>query len=90
MNKLQEYCLVRFLKNSGKIDTALESEECEKLIKWAIKATTKTKETIIFIKSTGEIVVWFLGTKNGGEICDFGIGDNVESYCPGLVLAVNR
>ena len=89
MNNTKQYCLVRFHKRTGKINTTLESEGYEQLIKWAVKSTSKTKESIIFNKTTGEIVCYISGTSAGTESYIFENGANIESYCPGILEAVN-
>ena len=81
--------MVRFHKNTGRIDTTLEAEGYDVLKDWALKTTTKTKDVIIFKKRTGEIVFCISGTLQGGEIESFEQGLNVETLCPGLVAAVN-
>ena len=50
------YCLVRFTRKSGKIDTTLEETGSKEIRLWAIKNTTKTKDTIIFEKDTGIVM----------------------------------
>ena len=89
MTHTEEYCLVKFHKRTGKIDTTLEAEGYDQLAKWAIKFTPKTKESIIFHKNTGEIVCYITGTATGGELYELENGTNIEEFCPGLLAAVN-
>ncbi|MBE5892223.1 MAG: hypothetical protein E7286_02455 [Lachnospiraceae bacterium] len=89
MNDYEEYCLVRFHKKTGKIDTSLEAMGYEQLKKWAMAATTRTKESIIFNKSTGEIKIHILGSATGNKLYEYESGDNIEAFCPGLLAALN-
>ena len=89
MKNTEEYCLVKFHKKTGKIDTTLEAVDCELLKNWAIKATPKTKESIIFHKSTGEIICYISGTPNGEELYYMEYGTNIETFCPGILSVIN-
>ena len=89
MNETEEYCLVRYHKETGKIDTALESVGYDKLKKWALKNTPVTKDAIIFHKTTGDMKFLIIGTQNGGKLDDFVYGTNIEDICSGLLAAVN-
>ena len=89
MNNIGEYCLIKFHKRTGKIDTTLEAEGYDQLIKWAMKATPQTKESIIFNKATGKIVCYISGTPNGGELITIDYDTNIEELCPGILSAVN-
>lgn len=88
MEKLDTYVLVRFSRRSGKIDTTLEGIGNAMLRMWALQNTTKTKDTIIFSKTTGDVVFYAEGTDSGfPSVSDIGLG-NIEDYCPGLLEAV--
>ena len=85
MNKI--FCLVRFARKSGKIDTSLESEECDKLFSWAVKNTTKTKDSIIFEKDAGKVIWYCEGTGDVPKIYNIDLG-YIDDYCEGLLEAV--
>ena len=89
MNETEEYCLVRYYEETGKIDTALEAVGYSKLKKWALENTPINKGTIIFRKTTGELKFLIIGTKGGGKLGDFMCGITIEDICPGLLAAVN-
>ena len=86
-NTLKTYFLVRFNRNSGKIDTSLEGLGKAMLNLWALQNTTKSKDTIVFEKETGEIDCYYTGTGDFPEL-DKDAG-NIEDYCPGMLLAIN-
>lgn len=92
MNKnvgiLEEHCLVRFNRKSGKVDTTLESLGSAMLRMWALNNCTKTKDIIIFSKKTGNVVMYLEGTETFPKVFEKELG-NIESYCPGLLEVVN-
>ena len=83
-----EFCLVRFSRKSGKIDRTLEATGSAMLTIWAMQNCTKTKDIIIFHKGTGNIECYLEGTDNIPHMFKEELG-NIESYCPGLLDAVN-
>ena len=86
---MDKYILMRFSKKTGKIDTTLESLMSSMLEMWALQKTTKTKDTVIFNKDTGEIVFYVEGTENAfPHVVKDHVG-NIEDLCPGLLRAVN-
>lgn len=85
---LDEYCLVRFSKKTGKIDTTLEAMGCAMLKMWALRNCTKTKDIIVFHKKTGNCIIYLEGTGEFPKIFEEELG-NIESYCPGMLEAVN-
>lgn len=90
MNKqvtLDMHCLVRFNRRTGKIDTTLEAVGNAQLKMWALMNCTKTKDIIIFHKETGNCVMYLEGTEDYPKIFEEELG-NIESYCPGLLEAV--
>lgn len=89
-NKSNEYCLVRFSRKTGKIDTILEAIGCARLKVWALRNCPKTKDIIVFHKTTGNIVMYAegVGYENIPNTFTEELG-NIESYCPGLLYAVN-
>ena len=89
MKNSEEYCLIKFHKKTGKIDTTLEAVGYEQLKKWAIKAIPKTKDSIIFNKSTGEIVFCISGSSDGGKLYTFEHSANIEDFCYGLLATIN-
>lgn len=83
--ELKTYCLVRFARKSGKIDTTLEGLGSGMLRLWALQNTTKTKDTIIFEKDTGIVCWYYEGTASGfPDITDEGLG-HIDDYCPGML-----
>ena len=92
MEELKTYCLVRFARRSGKIDTSLEGIGSGMLRLWALQNTTKTKDTIIFEKETGKVCWYYEGTGDFPKISDYeseALG-NIEDYCEGLLAAVQE
>ena len=83
------YCLVRFTRKSGKIDTTLEETGAKEIRLWAIKNTTKTKDTIIFEKDTGIVTWYYEGTGDFPYIFDKDLG-YIDDYCPGLLAVIQR
>ena len=90
MKELKTYCLVRFARRTGKIDTTLEGLGSGLLRLWALQNTTKTKDTIIFEKDTGTVCWYYEGTGDFPKIMDYKeepLG-NIDDYCPGLLETV--
>lgn len=84
---LPTYYLVRFNRKTGTIDTSLECKSSAMMKLWALHNTTKTKDTIIFNKETGEIIVYYEGTEDFPKIYEN--GGNIEEYCEGILKAIN-
>ena len=82
--EIKTYCLVRFNRKSGKIDTTLEGLGSGMLRLWALQHTTKTKDTIICEKDTGKVCWYFEGTEDFPKIDDKDVG-YIDDYCPGLL-----
>ena len=87
--ELKTYCLVRFARRSGKIDTTMEGIGSGMLRLWALQNTTKTKDTIIFEKDTGDVCWYYTGTGDFPKIEEENLG-NIEDYCSGLLEAVQN
>lgn len=88
-NKMLEvYYLVRFNRKSGKIDTTLEATGSAMLKMWGLHNTTKSKDTIVFNKETGEIVAYYEGTGDFPKIHKE--AGNIEDYCSGLLEAIKE
>lgn len=85
---LDEHCLVRFSRKTGKVDVTLESLGCAMLKLWALHNCPKTKDIIIFHKATGNAIMYLEGTGDFPKVFEEELG-NIESYCPGLLQAVN-
>ena len=85
---LDEHCLVRFSRKSGKIDTTLEALGTAQLKMWALVNCPKTKDIIIFHKETGNCIMYVEGTESFPKVFEEELG-NIESYCPGLLEVVN-
>ena len=86
---LDEFCLVRFKRNSGKIDTTLEDIGCASLKLWALTHCPKTKDIIIFNKGNGNVEQYLEGTGDFPRVYEEELG-NIDSYCPGLLATVNE
>lgn len=84
---LDTFCLVRFSKKTGKIDTTLEAMGNALLKLWALNNCLKTKDVIIFHKGTGNVVLYVEGTGDFPKTFKEELG-NIESYCPGLLEAM--
>lgn len=90
MNRKPEtFVLVRFTRKSGRIDTTLEAVGNALLKLWALRNTTKTKDCIIFSKTTGQVVYYTEGTGNFPDVQDKDLG-NIEKYCPGLLAEIQK
>jgi hypothetical protein len=85
--ELKTYCLVRFSRKTGKIDTTLKGISSGMLRLWALQNTTKSKDTIIFEKDTGNVCWYYEGTGHFPEIYEKDLG-HINNYCPGLHEAV--
>ena len=87
MEDLKTYCLVKFLRKSGKIKTTLEGLGSGMLRLWALQNTTKTTDTIIFEKDTGKVCWYYEGTNGFPKIDDTDLG-HIDDYCPGMLAVV--
>ncbi len=88
MDKLDTFVLVRFSRRTGKIDTSMEGIGSALLRFWALQHTTRTKDCIIFSKTTGEVVFYTAGTDTGfPHIEDKNLG-HIDEYCPELLATV--
>ena len=87
--ELKTYCLLRFTRKSGKIDTSLEGIGSGMLRMWALQNTTKTKDTIIFEKDTGYVCWYYEGTGDFPKISEDDLG-HIDDYCPGMLKAVQE
>lgn len=81
--ELKTYCLVRFARKSGKIDTTMEGTGSGLLRVWALQNTKKTKDTIILEKDTGNVCWYYEGTADFPKITSKDLG-HINDYCPGL------
>jgi len=82
--ELKTYCLIRFNRKSGKIDTTLEAIGSGMLRLWALQNTTKTKDTIICEKDTGRVCWYYEGTGDFPKIEEEDLG-HIDDYCPGML-----
>ena len=72
--------------------TSLEGKGKAMLNPWALQnITSKTKDTIIFEKGTGNIIAYYYeGIRNFPNVLKEDLG-NIEDYCPGfLEAAISR
>ena len=85
---MERFVLVRFNRKSGKIDTTLEGIGKGMLQLWGLQNTTKTKDTIVFSKETGEVVAYYEGTGDFPKVSKEDLG-HIDDYCEGLLEVVN-
>jgi hypothetical protein len=91
---MEKFVCIRFSRKTGKIDKTLEGLGCGMLELWALENTTaKSKDTIVFSKVTGDVVMYCVGT--GGfpqiEMRDRGAElGNINDYCPGLLAQLQE
>lgn len=86
---LTTFVLIRFRKKTGKIDLVLESQDASLLEQWAMKNTSKTKDTIVFNKGNGDLECYLEGTDTTPLAHNEPLG-NIEKYCPGLLFEIQR
>ena len=84
---MEEYVLARFSKKTGRVDYILEGISAAMLKIWALRNTTKTKNTIIFSKVTGDVICLVRGTSDFPKVEKESLG-NIENYCKGLLSYV--
>ena len=84
---IEEFILVRFNRKSGKIDRTLEEIGCEQLKRWVLDNTPKTKDSIIFSKDTGKVVMYVEGSEKTPNVTTENLG-YIDRYCEGLFEAV--
>lgn len=85
---LDEFCLVRFNRNTGRIDTTLEAMGSASLKLWALTHCPKTKDIIIFNKYNGNVEQYLEGTVDFPKVFTEELG-HINSYCEGLLETVN-
>lgn len=90
MAELRTNVCIRFGRKSGKIDKVLDGIGIGMLELWGLQNTTKTKDTVIFDKETGNIVAYYEGTENFPKVCDDMKGQNIERLCPGLLAEIQK
>lgn len=91
---METYVCMRFNRKTGKIDKTLEGLGCGMLELWALQNTTaKSKDSIVFNKTTGEVIAYYTGTGGFPDVemtkrgADLG---NIEDYCPGMLAELQR
>lgn len=85
MSELKVHVLFRFSKKTGRVDTTMTGLGSAMMKLWALNNTTKTKDTIIIERDTGEVVYIASGNADFPKIkegrlglCDrFGIPSSV-------------
>lgn len=78
--------LVRFSKKTGKIDTTLTGTGYGLLNMWGLQETSKSKETIVFTRDTGLIIVHYTGNASGFPDVEWPENDeNINDLCEGLL-----
>ena len=63
-NNFNVHILFRCSKRTGKIDTTMTGLGSALMRLWALQNTTSSKECLIFIRDTGELVFHIEGTKS--------------------------
>lgn len=87
---MTKFYLVRFTSKQGKINKTLEGLGVGLLKLWALQNTTKTTECFIF-DEYGVIVYHTFGDINGNTYIDHDYdGEDIEEYCPGIMLALKE
>lgn len=86
---MEPYVMIRFNRKSGKITLTMEALSSAMLRLAALQRTTKTTDSLIFGKETGQVVFYVHGSPDGRfpETEDTNLG-NIERYCPGLLAAI--
>lgn len=86
--KYEQYGLVKFNRNSGKIITSMTGYGTALMRLWVIQnGLTKTQDCVIFNLQSGEIAYYFEG-KGKQEFplpCEDLEVTNIEELCPGLL-----
>ena len=86
---MRTICSVTFTRRTGKIVKCLEAESEGLLKLWALQNTTKTRDTILFYKDTGEVLFYVEGAESFPQVHTDVAGENIEDYCVGMLAAVN-
>ena len=81
------YASVLFYRGTGKITRSLEADDVEPLLSYAKESTPKTKDSIVFSKKTGEVILYFTGATQTEEKENLG---HINDYCSGLLEELNR
>jgi hypothetical protein len=88
---METYVCLRFNRKTGKIDKTLEGLGCGMLELWALQNTTaKSKDSIVFSKATGDVVMYCEGTGGFPKVERGTQLGNIEDYCPGLLAALQE
>jgi hypothetical protein len=83
----KRFYLIRFTKKQGKINKTLEAGSEAMLKMWALQNTTKTTACFIF-DDEGNITYQTEGTDTGFPKVIEPEGENIEYYCPGILLSM--
>ena len=81
------YILVLFNRQTGKIYRVLESDSEIDLILWGKDHTSKTRDSMVFSKTSGDVTFYYDGHTRKETTEELG---NIEKYCPGLLACVNK
>ena len=84
---MEEFALINFHRNSGKILTILHGKGMGLLKLWAVQNTTRATDTIVFNMKTGEIIGYYEGKPDFPKIT---VGGNIEWYCKGLLEELRK
>lgn len=86
---MEPYVMIRFNRKSGKITLTMEALSSAMLRLAALQRTTKTTDSLIFGKETGQVVFYVHGSPDGRfpEVEKENLG-HIKDYCPGLLEAV--
>lgn len=87
MCELHNYGLVRFNKDTGKIDTCMTAIGKGLIQLWALQNTTKTKACVIVDIDERQVVREYIGTEDGfpevrenPEVFEFDVPDEMFDY----------
>lgn len=83
----KRFYLIRFTKKQGKINKTLEAGSEAMLKLWALQNTTKSTACFIF-DDEGNITYHTEGTDSGFVKIIDTEGENIEDYCPGILLSL--
>ena len=81
------YVLIRFNNKTNNIDYCIEGKNKKFLDSWAFAHTTKTKNSILFEKETGNILFYYKGSLDRPEIIES--TGNIIDYYPKLHRELN-
>lgn len=88
---MERFCLVRFSRKTGKIDTSMYGYSSALMQMWALNNGKKSKDMILFSLEDGKIKKYYEGVQATGSSWPKEVPvthDNIRDYCPGMLEAV--